>query len=356
MQDWYAVAPPGLEPVVAREIAALGLEVEVQPGGVQFQAPLNRARELVRRLRTPSRLQLVVGKGHARSLEELATLVRRANWTRVLDPRIGVTVSVRARASRLHRTEPAEKKVAHALADVQRGLPRPRGPWPKGTQPIGVHLDQDRATLSVDAGGEHLHMRGWRTASGKAPLRETLAAAILVAAGYDGEEPLLDPFCGAGTLPIEAALLASGRSPHQGRIFAADAWPGADPAPQLRDRLPPAPIVGSDHDASVVEQAKANAARARVKIEWAHLDVREIEPPGPGGLLVANPPYGMRLGASVEGVYRTLGHSLRERFSGWRAVFLAPDPELAALVHRGAQRLTVFPNGGIRVGLYVLEL
>lgn len=353
MPTWTAIAPPGLEPVVARELTLCDVSGQVEPGGVSFDAPLTAGALLAARLRCPSRLLCVVARGKARSLDELAVLVRKVDWAPFLVRGSEPEVSVNSRQSRLHFTGAIERKVGFALKDACRGL----RPGPASPQRVQVRIDDDLATVSIDAGGELLHLRGWRLSAGKAPLRENLAACMLLAAGWAGDEALVDPFCGAGTLPIEAALLACDRPPWTDRRFAFETWPALARAKLRREANPVrsgVPILGADHHAESLLKAADNARRARVDVQWLHMDVARLEAPAPTGLVVANPPYGDRLGQQVQGVYTAFGRTLRERFGAWRAIFLAPDRALATRVHRDAERVTVFSNGGIKVGLYAL--
>lgn len=357
---WYAVAHPGLEPVVARELESLGITGALHPGGVRFDAALADGATLVTRLRTPSRLLVELVTGPARSAEELTALVKRVPWKTYLLPDAKVEVKASTKESRLHFTESVEKKVAWLVREALKG-PRvvERTPRASVAQRVTVRIEADKATVSLDAGGELLHFRGWRTEQGPASLRENLAACMLYAAGWTGDEPLVDPFCGAGTIPIEAALLASGRSPFVKRTFAWQEWPTLA---KHRPKPPAAapihvPILGSDRDGRVIATAMANAERAGVEIQWSRLDVADLGPPGPTGLVVCNPPYGKRLGEGSEGrAYQSFGETLRGRFEGWRALFLAPDAGLAYKAHRDAKRLLTFSNGGVKVGMYAVEV
>lgn len=355
---WFAPIQPGLEPVLARELAARGIDGTVEPGGVAFSASLRRGAELVRRLRSPSRLRCEICRGRATSLQALASLVRRASWRDVLQPELERRISVSSRNSRLSRRQAIARKVDHSIADaLRRG--RRRRPIRGATAPQQVHvrLEADEATVSIDAGGELLHRRGWRTEGGRAPLRENLAAALLWLAGYDGEEPFLDPMCGAGTLPIEAALMSAGRSPFVGRSFACDDWPALSGAtPASPPRRPPGEVHGSDSHPEALARARRNARRAGVQPYLQELELAQRRPPAPRGLIVTNPPYGRRLGRSVEGVYRSLGEQLRAHFRGWRVLYLAPHVQLARQVDDRAERLTSFRNGGSSVGAWALRL
>ena len=314
-------------------------------GGVRFEAPLAEGLALARMLRTPSRMLLELSTGRARSLQDLGDLVAAIDWSPFLDRRMPLAIHVNGSA--LGRRDVVEKKVAHVLeATLRKGRPGP----PPPEQGVYVRVADD-VSISLDVGGL-LHKRGWRTEQGKAPLRENLAACLLVAAGFAGEGPLLDPFCGSGTIPIEAALLATGRSPFtRDRVFAADAWPCAPrmvEAPGGRSGV----IAGSDSSTMEIDRARRNAQRAGVAIDLDVRPIDRVERIGDTGLVVANPPYGERLGKDVRGVYAAFGRVLRERLADWDAVFLAPDERLAAMVDREAERITTFQNGGIRVALY----
>lgn len=357
MRDWSAIAHPGLEPVVARELAQAGVEPHVEPGFVRFQATLEQGASLAHRLRTPDRILLKMATGKAKSYDQLVGVLRQADWKAVLRPRQPLKVVVSARASRLHRRDAVSAKVERALADAVRGAAPARGHTV--AQRVQVRLVDDHAEVSICAGGDLLHRRGWRSQAGRAPLRENLAASLLLIAGWEGDEALVDPFCGSGTIGIEAALLATGRSPFVGRTLSSSVWPALG---SFSPRLPPpqplqVPIQVSDREPQALLAAEDQAQAAKVRgLSWLQLDVADVEPNAPTGVVVANPPYGKRLGNNVGGVYATFGRTLRDRFGGWRAVFLAPTPALARKVDRGAHRITHFSNGGTPVGVYGVEI
>jgi len=357
-----AIAPPGLEPAVARELAALGHPSGVvNPGHVAIKVhDLPAVATLCHQARTPARLLLPVVKGPAPTLDELARLVRSGDWSRFLDRKDSVEVSVTKSQARIRRQDAVEKKVINAISDAMRST-RPRRLRRRPvTQHLRVRLEGKQATISIDVGGGLLHKRGWRKATGRAPLRETLAASLLVLAGWTPDEPLLDPFCGAGTFPIEAALMASQRSPFVGRTLACNYWPAlADWRSPNAQTVPiRVPIIGSDHSAEALVRSRDNAHRAGVSVQWIAADVARIQAPSDPGLAVCNPPYGKRLGndsGSVQGVFKALGRALRGPLAGWRALFLCPNARLAGQVDRDAFQITTFPNGGLRVGVWAVE-
>jgi putative N6-adenine-specific DNA methylase len=236
---------------------------------------------------------------------------------------------------------------------------------------VVVRLARDLCTLSVDSSGALLHRRGYRLATAKAPVRETLAAGMLLAARWDPDAPLVDPFCGSGTIVIEAALLAQRAAPGAARRFAFVDWPDFDPgvwqglveeAEAQRSAGPFPPIVGADRDAGAIEAARANAARAGVGhlATFSHQSVSALAaPPGPGWI-VTNPPYGVRLrgkaergGLDLRNLYAQFGRVLRERCLGWQVAVLAGDPRLAQSSGLGFDpaRTVRMVNGGLAVQL-----
>jgi putative N6-adenine-specific DNA methylase len=227
-----------------------------------------------------------------------------------------------------------------------------------------VRFLHDVCTISADSSGELLHRRGYRLATAKAPLRETLAAGVLMAMGWDGQEPLLDPMCGAGTIPIEAALIARRIAPGLARAFASERWPAAPVADfdALRARaraesLPRArvPIFASDRDAGAIAAARANAERAGVAgdIEFRECALSGIAPPAGHGLLLTNPPYGARVGErnALRNLYAQLGKVARGACGGWTIALLSADRALEAQVKLPFTQALRFRNGGIPVRL-----
>lgn len=376
MTHGYAVIPPGLEAVVAAELAGLGVEGEVHPGGVRFSADAAKVAELARTMRTPAQVLLEVGSGSARSTEALGALVRRLPWKSLLHPQAALRVDVSSRASALRFRENVTRSVTSMVREARKGAFVPdRGSRPKVEQVLQVRIVDDVATLSLDAGGELLHRRGWRTEAGKAPMRENLAACLLALAEWDGTDALYDPCCGSGTLLIEGALLAASRSPFASRSFACDEWPatapakgaaarprgpaptarapaGRSPAPRAAPLPARVPICGSDHHLPTVQTALHNAKRAGVSIRVEHLELNDIQPPAVVGTVVSNLPWGERLGDQVGGVYTTFGRVLRERFASWRVVFVTSDNRLAKRVDERVECLARFKNGGIPVGVW----
>ena len=373
----FAVAAPGLEALAAAELRGLGIVGSAEPGGVGWEGTMQDLYAANLHLRTASRVVLRMGEFTARSFIELERHARRLPWESHLATGRPVRWRVTSRKSRLYH----EGAIAQRF---QAAVERAVGPVTIATAPgeedeegaaeqlFVVRFLRDRCTVSVDASGELLHRRGYRQAVARAPLRETLAAALLLASGWDASTPLLDPLCGSGTIPIEGALLARRIPPglaspdRQPRRYAFQEWPGFDPAlwgrvvddarEAILDRSP-APIRGSDRDEGAVAASQANAARAGVEgdVELAVAPLSAAAPAGEAGWLVTNPPYGVRVGEAtrVRDLYAALGRMARERLPGGTLALLSADRALERQVGIALAETLTTRNGGIPVRVVV---
>lgn len=363
----FAVAAPGLEPLLAGELHALqGLQplaVEApEPGGIEFRADPAGLYAANLHLRIASRVLVRIGAFHASTFHELERHAARLPWGEFVNPGSPVEFRVTSRKSRLyHQGAVAERlqvavdsKVARTRAAVGNGE----------AQEFVVRLFRDACTVSADASGELLHRRGYRLETAKAPLRETLAAAMLAGAGWTGSAALLDPLCGSGTIPIEAAMVARRIPPGIARSFAFQRWPAFDRRAWdrvlgvARERILPScpvPVLGSDRDAGAIAAAEANARRAGVAgdIGWRRAAVSAISPPATHGWVVTNPPYGVRLGERnrLRDLYAQLGNVLRAKCPGWDVAMLAAHPDLERQTGLAFEVRFSTANGGLRVRL-----
>ncbi len=363
----FASCAIGLEPILTRELAELARERTIQvgreePGGVQFTCDIAGVYASNLHLRTASRIIVRLGAFRASTFHELERRARRLPWPTFVSPGAKLEVRVSSRKSRLYHQEALAQRVG---TFVREATGEPSGSQaPAVEQAIAVRLYRDQCTISVDSSGELLHRRGYRQATAKAPLRETLGAAMLLASGWDGSKPLLDPMCGSGTIPIEAALLARRIAPGLGRRFAFEAWPEFDAElwKRLRreagERVSPSAavaILGSDRDEGAVAAARANAERAGVgaDITFRRAAISAIEPPGQAGWLVTNPPYGVRVGERLRlrDLYAQLGNVARRCCPGWRLALLSVHADLERQIAVPLERTHETLNGGIRVRL-----
>lgn len=368
---FFAVTAPGLEAFAALELGRLsllpaGFVAARGAGGVPFEGDARALQRANLQLRTASRVLVRLAPAfYAASFSELRAKAARLAWGRYLAPGQPVAIRASCHKSKLYHSDAVAERVAGAIADAL-GKPAPRlKPGDEEAadpaQLVVVRLADDQCTISIDSSGELLHRRGYRQAVARAPLRETLAAALLLASGWDLRSVLLDPFCGSGTLPIEAALLALGLPPGHNRRFAFMDWPGFDEKAwkQLlaeNAAQPPAgmPLLqASDRDAGAVRMAQENAERAGVAahIEFTCRAVSAIEPPGGPGWVVTNPPYGLRVsqGKDLRNLYAQFGNVLRARCPGWQLAVLCNDLKLLGQMGLALDTSLAFVNGGVNV-------
>lgn len=370
----FAVCDPGLEPFLEQEMTGLGLRplravngTADTEGGVVCEGNLPDLCRANLWLRTASRILMRLGEFFALRFVELRRKAHNLPWEQYVTAGQPVSIRVTSHASKLYVKRTIAEQVRLAIADRLGEEPRPAAlreeEEEKETQLLIVRLVRNECTISVDASGEHLHRRGYRQAVAKAPLRETLAAGMLLASGWDGSSPLLDPFCGSGTIPIEAALLALHIPPGLRRHFQFQDWPGFEQtvwegvvrdAESRRTTMVP-PIIGSDRDAGAIQFARANAERAGVDghIDFTPRSISDIAPPSGPGWIVTNPPYGVRTSGSkdLRNLYDRLGEVLRTMCPGWCVAMLATDDHLLSRTRLTFEKGISLNNGGIRVKL-----
>ena len=382
MYTCYAITAPGLEELTAAELAAVGASVgAVEPGGVTFTAPPGILYAANLRVRTASRIVVRVAQFHATSFAELEKEARRVAWTRWVGSGGAVHFRVTSHKSRLYHQDAVAERLERTVAAAVSGVRPVRAPSETdaldddvsalpGVQRFLVRIVDDELTLSVDSSGPLLHRRGYRQEGAKAPIRETLAAAMLLAMEWDGSVPLVDPLSGSGTIPIEAALLARRIPPGWRRRFAFENWPEFKPAvweyvrqeaaKEFLERSPVA-IVAADRDAGAIEACAANAERAGVAGDLSILrgaltttlsdpDVSALPP----GLVLTNPPYGVRVGESgrLRDLYASLGNALCGPLAAWSLGFVTSDPALAAATGLPVEPSLDTTTGGLRIRLH----
>lgn len=370
MERFFAVSAPGIAALTALELRRLGLlsqDKRAHRGGVAFGGKLDDLYRANLHLRTASRVLVRLGDFYAAAFSELRKKAGRLAWERFLAPGQPVTLRVTCRKSRLYHSDAVAERVVGAIGDRLGGPPSLQKPAQdeadQTPQLVVVRLFRDHCTISVDSSGALLHRRGYRLATAKAPLRETLAAAMLLAVEWDTASPLLDPFCGSGTIPIEAALMALGLPPGRSRRFAFMDWPGFNPErweallgehrPRMSGGTPL--IQASDRDAGAIQLAQDNAERAGVAgiIDFSCRAVSAIEPPDVPGWVVTNPPYGLRVSASkdLRNLYAQIGNVLRAHCPSWQVAILSSDLKLLGQIGFPLDTSLSMVNGGVRVRL-----
>ncbi|AKJ01286.1 putative N6-adenine-specific DNA methylase [Archangium gephyra] len=363
----FATTARGTEDLLAEELKELGARrIRQDRGGVRFMASLDEALKVCLWSRIAMRVLYPLGEFEAHGAEGLYEAVASVPWEEHLTPDTTFAVEATLKDSEHSHTGFVALKVKDAVVDRMRDKQGARPDVDPRNPDVRVvaHLVRERLSLSLDLCGEPLHRRGYRVRPTPAPLKETLAAALLRAAGYTGEEALVDPMCGSGTLLIEGGLIARRRAPGIARDFAVEKWPhlGARARELLEDlradarrneRKVAVPILGFDKDPEALEAARRNvkAAKLAEEILLEEGDATKLPPlPASGGLLLTNPPYGDRLGSGgqkgMKSFYFKLGDSLRAQ-AGWRVWVLSGNPAFESAFHSRPRSRRDLWNGPI---------
>jgi putative N6-adenine-specific DNA methylase len=366
---FFATAPRGLEPLLQNEISALGgANPVLVPGGVAFGGGWDVCYRVNLWSRIASR---VLWQAHTFSYANETDVYEKAkklDWPKFFALERTLRVNVTAQKSPLKSLEFATLRIKDSVCDRFRDATGKRPNVERSTPDVRVHafLEADRATLYLDTSGEPLFKRGWRMDIAEAPIRENLAAGIIMLSGWKFDQPLLDPMCGGGTLLSEAAAMARGRAPGAKRgfgfeklnVFDSKLWE------RIRNERTVQPVeprlYGSDTDPEALQAARRNLGAAGVE-RWVKLeqsDVLERAAPESAGVLVANPPYGERIGSAddLAAFYPKLGDALKQRFTGWRCYFFTADLRLPKLIRLAPSARTPLWNGALECRLYQFEM
>ena len=371
-EHFFAPCPRGLEAILAQELAALGATgVKTTDGGAHFAGPLQLGYRANLESRIASRILWRVAAAPYRSEDDIYRTTLALTWPLWFDVSNTLRVNVSALRCPLKSLDFVTLRVKDAICDSFRSQGGERPSIDTRAPDVRVHafLTAEELTLYLDTSGEPLFKRGYRSAAGEAPLRENLAAGILRLAGWMPGEPLLDPMCGSGTLPIEAALMALDIAPGARRSFGFEklqnfdrkAWDKLKSDAIARERPRTAlPIYGSDLYGDELKTARANLAAAGLEnvVSLKQANMLEISAPAASGVIVTNPPYGVRLGdaSGLAEFYPKLGDALKQKFSGWRAYIFSGDRELPKLIHLAASKRTPLFNGALECRLYEFKL
>jgi putative N6-adenine-specific DNA methylase len=377
-QNFFAVCPRGLEAVLADELQRSGATaIRSESGGVAFSGAMKTGYAANLHSRIASRVLWQVGRRGYRNEQHLYDATQEVRWQDIMSAQQTLRVDVTAVRSPLASLEFAMLRIKDGIVDRMRDVTGER-PSIDRTQPdvrVFAFLDATTVTLYVDLSGEPLFKRGWRADKGEAPLKENLAAGLLALAGWTPEVPLLDPFCGSGTIVIEAATIASGRAPGLSRRFAFErlkgfdshAWRVLKDAARAHVRDGAAALLrGSDISTRVVEQAVENARLAGLeswladgRLAFAAADARQIDPPAEHGMIVSNPPYGEQSAprsATVPRMMGDVGDRLKQAFPGWDAWLLTSDRQLPQQMRLQETRKPVLYNGPLECRFFRFSL
>ncbi|HEY6645339.1 THUMP domain-containing class I SAM-dependent RNA methyltransferase [Povalibacter sp.] len=373
-----ATCPEETKPALVLELEALGAR-DIVPGyrAVAFGASEALFYELHLKLRTASRILKVIKDVPAKSPEMLRSQVRRIHWDELFDARHGFMVD--AQGDDADKGGMARKQIITQVREsIREVFERAQGVAPvvDRSEPkvvVVAHLRHGRCMLSFDTSGKSLHKRGYREQGHPAPLKETLSAAILIMAGYDGSQAFMDPMCGSGTIVIEAAMMAVHKAPQIHRKkgefhfewlkdFDRDLWRVTqDRVRAEKLAAPTALVVGSDINAAYVAMAKKSALDARVEKYMTFNTGRfqDAEPPAKTGILVTNLPYGERIGSSegdIVQLYEEVGDTLKQKFSGWQAAILAAAASPYRAIGLKPKCTISLMNGSIPCKLLLFDL
>lgn len=368
-ESFFASCPRGLEELLARELTSFHAEnVKAAPGGVAFSGNWQICYRANLWSRIASRILWRVADFAYRNEGDVYAATKAIDWPRYFAVQRKIRVNVTAQKSPLKSLEFATLKVKDAICDRFRDKLGSRPDVDRAAPDVRIHvfLEEAKGILYLDTSGEALFKRGWRMDIAEAPLRENLAAGIIMLSGWKFDQPLLDPMCGGGTLLSEAAAMARGRAPGAKRSFGfeklagfdAKLWEGVKGERSVEVAEPR--LYGSDNDPEALKAARRNLAAAGIE-RWVKLeqsDVLQRAAPGPAGVLVANPPYGERIGGADElaAFYPKLGDALKKKFAGWNCFFFTADQRMAKLIRLQPSRRTPLWNGAIECRLYEFRI
>lgn len=364
--ELIATSAMGLEAIVAKEVRSLGYECQVENGRIQFKGDEKTIARSNLWLRTADRIKIIVGEFKATNFDELFEKTKALPWEKYLPVNAEFPVSGKSVKSKLFSVSDCQAIVKKAIVDRLKRHYK-KNDWLEENGAlfkIEVALHKDIALLTIDTSGSGLHKRGYRVGQGEAPLKETLAAALVLLTNWTPDKPFVDPFCGSGTIPIEAALIGQNIAPGFNREFVSESWDWMDPKIWDEVRIEaedtakydqPLDITGMDIDHRMVKIAQENAYEAGLGdlITFKQMQVKDFTTKKEYGVIVGNPPYGERLGekVAVQRMYQEMGQAFAN-LNTWSIYMLTSDEQFETFYGKKATKKRKLFNGFIRTDYY----
>ena len=367
----FVTCPRGLEAPLSQELEQLKCQdIRAVDGGVACKGGMEQVYRINLHSRTASRVLLRLTKSGYRSEQDIYKAAKNIRWTDWFDLEQTFKVKVEGKRAQVKSLDFVGLKIKDAVCDVFRDACGARPSVDKIRPDIRIHafIDERDIQIFIDTSGEALFKRGYRQDTGEAPMRENLAAGLLLLAGYDGTQPFQDPFCGSGTIVIEAAWIATRRAPGLMRRFGfeklknfdAALWKKLQHEAETQIRPAPAPISGSDNDRHMIRAAVANAQAAEVDtfVRFEVKDAQDTRPNGEGGILISNPPYGVRLAEvqALQALYPQLGAWLKQHYAGWLAGMFTGDRDMPKFMRLSPKRKIPLYNGNLDCRLFLMDM
>ena len=367
----FVTCPRGLEAPLSQELEQIKCQdIRAVDGGVACKGGMEQVYRINLHSRTASRVLLRLTKSGYRNEQDIYKAAKNIRWTDWFDLEQTFKVKVEGKRAQVKSLDFVGLKIKDAVCDVFRDACGARPSVGKIRPDIRIHafIDERDIQIFIDTSGEALFKRGYRQDTGEAPMRENLAAGLLLLAGYDGSQPFQDPFCGSGTIVIEAAWIATRRAPGLMRRFGfeklknfdAALWKKLQHEAETQIRPAPAPISGSDNDRHMIRAAVANAEAAEVDtfIRFEVKDAQDTRPNGEGGILISNPPYGVRLAEvqALQALYPQLGAWLKQHYAGWLAGMFTGDRDMPKFMRLSPKRKIPLYNGNLDCRLFLMDM
>ena len=361
--EFIATAKIGLESTVAFQLHKLGiLDTETLDARVKFSGGFDEMAKALLWLRTAERLLMTVGTFRADTFDSLFEQTKALPWNRFLSPRTRIHVNGKSAKSTLFSVSDCQSIVKKAIVESLKASYRVNTvPETEEEVIVEVGILRDEVTLALDCCGAGLSRRGYRTYNVPAPLSETLGAGLILLSRFFPDTPLIDPMCGSGTIPIEAAMIANNIAPSLNRSFAAEQWRFIDPSvfakarQEAKDlkRNQKLEIMGSDIDPHCIDLCKKHAKKAGVMLDWKVRPLKDLETQWHNGVLICNPPYGERLSdvKEVKKLYREM-HSVFERIPDWQINIITSNREFESIYGQPADKRRKLSNGGMVCTVY----